>query len=84
MSPFRLWLTLGALSIPIILVSIDLNGIVVLLPQIGADLGASADEVGSIVTVASITSCAPLLLWVGWQLASALAGYCCSELLYSG
>ena len=62
MSPFRLWLTLGALSIPIILVSIDLNGIVVLLPQIGSDLGASADEVGSIVTVASITSCAPLLL----------------------
>lgn len=50
----RMWLALVALSVPILALSIDINGVVVLLSDLGPDLGVSATTAGSIVTVASI------------------------------
>jgi MFS family permease len=58
----RQWLALFALSLPIVALSVDINGVVVLLPQIGSDLGVSAATAGAIVTVASLAFAAPLLL----------------------
>jgi MFS family permease len=58
----RQWLALVALSLPIVALSVDMNGVVVLLPSIGADLGVSAATAGSIVTCASLAFAAPLLL----------------------
>lgn len=62
MSPTRMWVTLVALSMPILALSVDMNGVVVLLPQIASDLGVSASSAGAIVTVASVAFAAPLLL----------------------
>jgi MFS family permease len=62
MSPARMWMTLVALSMPIFALSIDMNGVVVLLPQIATDLGVTAPTAGAIVTVASVAFAAPLLL----------------------
>jgi MFS family permease len=58
----RQWLALFALSLPIVALSIDMNGVVVLLPTIGSDLGVSAATAGAIVTCASLAFAAPLLL----------------------
>jgi DHA2 family methylenomycin A resistance protein-like MFS transporter len=58
----RQWLALFALSLPIVALSVDMNGVVVLLPSIGADLGVSAATAGAIVTCASLAFAAPLLL----------------------
>ncbi len=58
----RRWLALFALSLPIIALSVDANGVVVLLPSIGADLGVSATTAGAIVTCSSLAFAAPLLL----------------------
>ena len=56
------WLALFALSLPIVALSVDMNGVVVLLPSIGHDLGVSAEIAGAIVTTASLAFAAPLLL----------------------
>ncbi|MFN8025139.1 MAG: MFS transporter [Acidimicrobiia bacterium] len=61
-TPTRRWLGLAALSMPVLVLSVDMNGVVVLLPQIGHDLGVSAATAGAIVTVASLAFAAPLLL----------------------
>ena len=61
-SSARRWLGLAALSMPVLVLSVDMNGVVVLLPQIGHDLGVSAATAGAIVTVASLAFAAPLLL----------------------
>jgi MFS family permease len=58
----RQWLALFALSLPIVALSIDMNGVVVLLPSIGSDLGVSAATAAAIVTCASLAFAAPLLL----------------------
>jgi MFS family permease len=58
----RQWLALFALSLPIVVLSVDANGVVVLLPQIGHDLGVSAATAGAIVTCQSLAFAAPLLL----------------------
>jgi MFS family permease len=58
----RIWLTLVALSAPILALSVDMNGVVVLLSDIGSDLGVTATTAGAIVTVASVAFAAPLLL----------------------
>ena len=58
----RRGLGLGALSMPVLVLSVDMNGVVVLLPRIGHDLGVSAATAGAIVTVASLAFAAPLLL----------------------
>jgi MYXO-CTERM domain-containing protein len=58
----RRWLGLFALSLPVVALSVDANGVVVLLPQIGHDLGVSAAVAGAIVTVSSVAFAAPLLL----------------------
>jgi MFS family permease len=47
---------------PVLVLSVDMNGVVVLLPTIGHDLGVSAAMAGAIVTVASLAFAAPLLL----------------------
>lgn len=60
-SPVRMWAALVALSVPIVSLSVDVNGVVVLLPSLGSDLGVSAATAGAIVTVASIAYAAPLL-----------------------
>jgi MFS family permease len=58
----RQCLALVALSLPIVALSVDMNGVVVLLPSIGADLGVTAATAGAIVTCASLAFAAPLLL----------------------
>jgi DHA2 family methylenomycin A resistance protein-like MFS transporter len=58
----RRWLALVALSLPVVALSVDMNGVVVLLPTIGHDLGVSASVAGAIVTAASLAFAAPLLL----------------------
>ncbi len=58
----RKWLALFALSLPIIALSVDANGVVVLLPSIASDLGVSATAAGAIVTCSSLAFAAPLLL----------------------
>ena len=58
----RMWLTLVALSAPILALSVDMNGVVVLLSDIGHDLNVSTSSAGAIVTVASVAFAAPLLL----------------------
>ncbi len=58
----RRWLALFALSLPVVALSVDMNGVVVLLPTIGHDLGVSAAVAGAIVTAASLAFAAPLLL----------------------
>jgi MFS family permease len=58
----RRWLALFALSLPVVALSVDMNGVVVLLPTIGNDLGVSAATAGAIVTAASLAFAAPLLL----------------------
>lgn len=60
--PIRMWATLVALSAPILALSVDMNGVVVLLSDIGSDLNVSATSAGAIVTVASVAFAAPLLL----------------------
>lgn len=62
LSPVRMWLALVALSVPIVALSVDVNGVVVLLPEIADDLGVPAATAGSIVTVASLAYAAPLLV----------------------
>jgi len=58
----RRWLALFALSLPVVALSVDMNGVVVLLPTIGADLNVTPAVAGAIVTVASLAFAAPLLL----------------------
>ena len=58
----RRWLALFALSLPVVALSVDMNGVVVLLPTIGSDLGVTATVAGAIVTAASLAFAAPLLL----------------------
>jgi MFS family permease len=58
----RRWLALFALSLPVIALSVDMNGVVVLLPTIGSDLGVTPAVAGAIVSVASLAFAAPLLL----------------------
>lgn len=62
LSPARMWVTLVALSAPILALSVDMNGVVVLLSDIGNDLQVSATTAGAIVTIASVAFAAPLLL----------------------
>jgi MFS family permease len=63
MSPqARRWLALVALSLPVVALSIDMNGVVVLLPSIAGDLHVSTATAGAIVTAASVAFAAPLLL----------------------
>ena len=56
------WLALFALSLPVIALSVDMNGVVVLLPTIASDLGVTPAVAGAIVSVASLAFAAPLLL----------------------
>lgn len=58
----RRWLALFALSLPVVALSVDMNGVVVLLPTIGSDLGVTPEVAGAIVTAASLAFAAPLLL----------------------
>jgi MFS family permease len=58
----RQWFALFALSLPIFVLSVDANGVVVLLPQIAHDLGVSPATAGAIVTAQSLAFAAPLLL----------------------
>lgn len=60
-SAVQMWAALVALSVPIVALSVDVNGVVVLLPDVGRDLGVSAATAGAIVTVASLAYAAPLL-----------------------
>jgi len=61
-NPLRMWITLVALSAPILALSVDMNGVVVLLGDIGSDLNVTTNTAGAMVTVASIAFAAPLLL----------------------
>jgi len=61
-TPFRMWVTLVALSAPILALSVDMNGVVVLLSDIGSDLDVNATSAGAVVTIASVAFAAPLLL----------------------
>ena len=61
-SPARAWVLLVALSLPMVALSVDANGVVVLLPEIGRALGASGASMSAVVTVASVAFAAPLLL----------------------
>jgi MFS family permease len=56
------WLALFALSLPVIALSVDMNGVVVLLPTIASDLDVTPAVAGAIVSVASLAFAAPLLL----------------------
>ena len=58
----RRWLALFALSLPVVALSVDMNGVVVLIPTIAKDLDVSAATAGAIVTAASLAFAAPLLL----------------------
>lgn len=58
----RVWVTLVALSAPIFALSVDMNGVVVLLGDIGGDLNVTTKAAGAIVTIASVAFAAPLLL----------------------
>ncbi len=58
----RRWLALFALSLPVIALSVDMNGVVVLLPTIAKDLNVTPEVAGAIVTAASLAFAAPLLL----------------------
>lgn len=58
----RAWLLLVAVSLPMVALSIDANGVVVLLPAIGRDLGAEPSGMSAVVTISSIAFAAPLLL----------------------
>ena len=60
--PVRAWLLLVALSLPILALSIDANGVVVLLPTMARDLGMSPVASSSVITVASVAFAAPLIL----------------------
>ena len=60
--PVRSWLLLLALSLPIFALSIDANGVVVLLPTMARDLGVSPVASSAVVTVASVAFAAPLIL----------------------
>ena len=63
MSPnTRRWLALVALSLPVVALSVDMNGVVVLIPTIAGDLHVSPETAGAIVTAASLAFAAPLLL----------------------
>jgi DHA2 family multidrug resistance protein-like MFS transporter len=55
-------LALYALSLPVVALSVDMNGVVVLLPTIAKDLDVTPDVAGAIVSVASLAFAAPLLL----------------------
>lgn len=61
-SPRRAWLLLVALSLPILALSVDANGVVVLLPTIARDLDVSPLGIGAVITVASVAFAAPLVL----------------------
>src|SRR6478752_4254615 len=58
----RRWLALVALSLPVVALSVDMNGVVVLIPTIAGDLHVSPETAGAIVTAASLAFAAPLLL----------------------
>lgn len=62
MSSRRAWITLFALSLPMFVLSVDANGVVVLLPTIGKDLGVSVASMSAVVTVSSLAFAAPLVL----------------------
>jgi len=53
---------LVALSLPIFVLSVDANGVVVLLPQIAHDLGVSNAAASAVITAQSLAFAAPLLL----------------------
>jgi MFS family permease len=61
-TPIRSWVALFALSLPMFVLSIDANGVVVLLPTIGKDLGVGVDTMSAVVTVSSLAFAAPLVL----------------------
>lgn len=61
-SPRRAWTALVALSLPMLVLSIDANGVVVLLGAIGGDLDVDAGRTSVVVTVASLAFAAPLVL----------------------
>lgn len=58
----RAWLLLVALSLPMVALSVDANGVVVLLPAIGRSLRSDLSGMSAVVTISSITFAAPLLL----------------------
>jgi MFS family permease len=58
----RRWLALVALSLPVVALSVDMNGVVVLIPTIAGDLHVTPATAGAIVTAASLAFAAPLLL----------------------
>jgi len=58
----RAWAVLLAVSIPLFALSVDLNGVAILLPQIGHDFNVSAVGASGAVTAAAIGFAAPLLL----------------------
>ena len=58
----RAWWLLVALSLPMVALSVDANGVVVLLPAIGRSLRADLSGMSAVVTISSITFAAPLLL----------------------
>lgn len=62
MTSKRAWAALVALSIPLFALSVDLNGVAILLPQIAGDLHVSALTASSVVTAAALGFAAPLLL----------------------
>ena len=58
----RAWAVLIAVSIPLFALSVDLNGVAILLPQIGKDFDVSAVGASGAVTAAAIGFAAPLML----------------------
>jgi len=58
----RAWAVLIAVSIPLFALSVDLNGVAILLPQIGKDFDVGTVGASSAVTAAAIGFAAPLLL----------------------
>ncbi len=62
----RAWFLLVALSLPILVLSVDANGVVVLLPTIAGDLHVSAAASTAVVTVSSVAFAAPLILIGRW------------------
>ncbi len=56
------WLVLAAMSLPLLALSIDMNGLGTLLPAIGAGLGADAEALSWVVNASALTVAALLLL----------------------
>jgi len=59
--PRRPWLAFIAVTVPLFLLMVDFSGVVVALPDIGADLGGNTGQLGWVLNAFAIGSSAPVL-----------------------